>query len=60
MRRPMLLLDLLADLVDFGCNFGAHWILKGVSKSTNFEELRKTERKKGVQKRDPTKTTSFD
>ena len=28
-------------MVDFGCDFGVHWILKRVLKSTTFEESQK-------------------
>ena len=35
----------LADFVDLGCDLGAHWILKGVPKSTMFEENRKGNKK---------------
>ena len=35
-ENVMELFDNLANIVDFGSHFGAHWILKGVPKSIYF------------------------
>ena len=39
----MHLFDNLAKMIDFGSHVGAHWILKGVPKSTVFENNQKNE-----------------
>ena len=36
--------DNLADIVDWGSHFGAHWMLKGVQKTDRFGTNRKHEK----------------
>ena len=47
----MQLFDNLENIIDAGSHFGAHWILKGVPKSTVFESNLKQTRKMRYAKR---------